>query len=303
MVPGIRKVCIVGAGHMGQQIATVSVLAGCEVSTFDRDPQAPAKAWARLTGMIQLTTSPEELARYAEARSASLFSDSLARAVDGADLVIEAVAEKLEVKREVFAQIDRAAAADAIIGSNSSSIPVSKIESAVAPGRRTRVANIHFDSPLLARRLVEVMPGAETSPETLEIARSWAETLGCVPVVVRKPIMGYFANRLWRAVKKDALKLWAGGYGDVRDIDRSWMEKFNTDIGPFAMMDVVGLDVVHDIEMAYYRESGDPDDIPPPALKEMIERDELGMKSGKGFYDWSHSGGPEPELGRKPQAK
>ena len=134
--------------------------------------------------------------------------------------------------------------------------------------------------------MVDVMPGNKTSKETINKSIEWAEYIGCVPVFVKKPVMGYLGNRLWRMVKRESLMLWAEGYGDFIEIDRSWMLQFGTDLGPFAMMDAVGLDVVYDIEMAYYNESKKQEDKPPDALKQMIDRNELGLKTDKGFYDW-----------------
>jgi 3-hydroxybutyryl-CoA dehydrogenase len=143
---------------------------------------------------------------------------------------------------------------------------------------------------------VDIMPGSATSADNIESARAWAQSIGCVPVVVKKPIMGYLGNRLWRMVKRESLKLWAGGYGDPMDIDRSWMLQFKVELGPFAMMDVIGLDVVWDIEMSYYNETKDAQDLPPEELKDMIAKGLLGMKTGKGFYDWSDPAFLKPDF-------
>ena len=203
----------------------------------------------------------------------------------------------MDLKKEIFAQIDKEAPSSAIIASNSSSIPVVKLEDAIE--RKDKVLNIHFDAPMIQRPMVDIMPGTTTSIETMERAIAWVESIGCVPVIVNKPIMGYLGNRLWRVVKRESLMLWAEGYGDITEIDRAWMLQFGVELGPFAMMDAVGLDVVYDIEMAYYNESGDLKDKPPDALKEMIERRELGLKTNKGFYDWSDPEFLKPDFLKK----
>jgi 3-hydroxybutyryl-CoA dehydrogenase len=108
---------------------------------------------------------------------------------------------------------------------------------------------------------------------------------------VKKEILGFCFNRVWRAIKRETLHMWAGGYVDFRDIDRAWMVFTGMNVGPFGFMDAVGLDVVYDIEMVYYGESADPKDHPPQALKDKLERGELGVKTGKGFYAY-----PDPEF-------
>jgi 3-hydroxybutyryl-CoA dehydrogenase len=283
----IRNVSVVGLGFMGQQIAGAAALAGFPVRAFDSDPRAPEKSSQKILELLRMLNREELEARFEDARAKIHVCDTLGEALDLADLVIEAVPESLDLKREVFSKIDGYARPEAFLASNSSSIPATKIETAVSQDRRGKLLNVHFDSPILQRPLVDIMPGSSTGTGVLESLRIWVESIGCVPVIVKKPIMGYLGNRLWRMVKREALKLWAEGYGDVEEIDRAWMLQFDVNVGPFGMMDVVGLDVVYDIEMAYYGETGDAMDRPPPALKKLIEEGNLGMKTGKGFYDWS----------------
>jgi len=141
--------------------------------------------------------------------------------------------------------------------------------------------------------MVDIMGGTKTTLGTIEAAKEWVRSLGCVPLTVNKEILGFCFNRVWRAVKRETLHMWAGGYVDFRDIDRAWMIFTGMSYGPFGLMDMIGLDVVYGIEMVYYNESRDPKDHPPEALKQMIERKELGIKTGKGFYTY-----PDPEYGR-----
>ncbi|TSA54107.1 MAG: 3-hydroxyacyl-CoA dehydrogenase family protein [Dehalococcoidia bacterium] len=297
MLSKIKNFAVIGAGFMGVQISSIAALAGYCVKVYDPNSDAPAKGIGELKGIYALQGLTKQEDRLNSAQKMILYCDSLSQAVSDADLIIEAVSENIDLKKKVFNQIDINAPNHAIIASNSSSIPVTKLEDAVT--HKERVLNIHFDSPLIDRPLVDIMPGTKTGAETIEIVKVWVESIDCIPVVLKKPIMGFLGNRLWRVVKRESLKLWAGGYGHFMDIDRSWMLQLKVELGPFAMMDVVGLDVVYAIEMAYYNESGDPQDLPPQALKEMIDKGELGLKTGKGFYDWSDPEFIKPDFIKK----
>lgn len=136
--------------------------------------------------------------------------------------------------------------------------------------------------------------GSQTTPQVLQAGYNFIASLGMVPLKVNKELLGFCFNRVWRAVKKETLYMWANGFVDHRDVDRAWMIFNQTPWGPFALMDVVGLDVIYDIEMFYYNDSGDPRDHPPQALKDMVDAGKLGVKSGKGFYTY-----PDPEFARQ----
>jgi len=218
-------------------------------------------------------------------------ADTLAEAVGDVDLVIEVVPEDLEVKRRVFADIDRLAPGHALLATNSSSIPVSRIESATQ--RPGQCLNIHFYQPAIGMNMADIMGGTLTTAECLTAARDFVRSVACVPLPVQKEILGFCFNSVWRAVKRQSLYMWAGGFVDFRDIDRAWMVFTGMSYGPFFLMDLVGLDVIHAIENVYFRESCDPRDEPPAALKEKVARGELGVKSGQGFYSY-----PDPECAR-----
>jgi 3-hydroxybutyryl-CoA dehydrogenase len=200
-------------------------------------------------------------------------------------LVIEAIPERLELKREVFAELDRVCLAHTILATNSSSIPVSRIEGATR--RPDRVLNMHFFPPVRDNAVAELMRGTATSDNTIEQARRFVLDIGLMPLVAQKESFGFVLNRIWRAVKKECLSVVDEGVASVEDVDEAWQAFLGTAYGPFFMMDVVGLDVVHDIEMSYYRESGDASDAPPRILLDKIARGELGVKSGKGFYPYA----------------
>jgi 3-hydroxybutyryl-CoA dehydrogenase len=212
--------------------------------------------------------------------------EALEDAVSDVQLVVEAVPEQIDLKKEVWAKLGRSAHPDAILATNSSSIPVSKMEA--AGGRPEKSLNIHF---YIGMPMADVMGGSQTLPEVIEAGKHWVRTLNLLPLSVNKELLGFCFNRVWRAVKREVLWMWAEGYVDFMDVDRAWMvfngmQGSDSAFGPFALMDKVGLDVIWDIEMVYYRESGDPKDRPPQALKDKIACGELGVKTGKGFYKY-----------------
>jgi 3-hydroxybutyryl-CoA dehydrogenase len=178
---------------------------------------------------------------------------------------------------------------EAVLATNSSSIPVSWLEEAC--GRPEQCLNLHFYMVLLGQNMVDVMGGSRTRPDVLEAGKAFVRSLDCLPLTVKKELLGFCFNRVWRAIKKEVLYMWANGFVDFRDVDRGWRVFTGMSDGPFSFMDKVGLDVIYGIEMVYYNDSKDPRDHPPQALKEMVDRGELGMKTGKGFYTY-----PDPEF-------
>src|SRR5262249_13725355 len=157
--------------------------------------------------------------------------------------------------------------------------------------RPERCLNLHFYQPAIGMNMADVMGGTCTAPDILATVSDFVRSIGCVPLRVQREIHGFCFNSVWRAVKRQTLYMWAGGYVDFRDIDRAWMVFPGMPYGPFFLMDLVGLDVVLDIERSYHRESGDPRDEPPAALIQKVERGELGVKTGRGFYAY-----PDPEF-------
>ena len=147
-------------------------------------------------------------------------------------------------------------------------------------------SDIHF--------LVELMSGTGTSGETVERVRQFMVTIRITPLLVQKESTGFIFNRVWRAIKKETLHLVDEGVASHEDVDRAWMIIMKRPKGPFGVMDTVGLDVVRDIEMVYYRESGDESDAPPKLLLDKIEKGELGVKSGKGFYTYPNPAFEDP---------
>jgi 3-hydroxybutyryl-CoA dehydrogenase len=273
----IKKVSVVGAGFTGKQIAATAALYNYDVGVFDINLEILEVAKKYINGVLKRN-------RKVDLSNNVKFHSEMEIAVKDADLVIEAIPENIELKKEVFSQIEQYAPKNVIIATNSSSIPVSKIEDAVS--NKDRVLNIHFYPPIPTRPMADIMRGSETSDETFESGKKWIESIGCHPIILKKESYGFVFNRMWHAARREALKLWAGGYADIETIDLAWKTFTGMKMGPFVLMDGIGLDTVFSVQMSYYNESGDPRDKPPDALKEMIEKGDLGMKSGKGFYKW-----------------
>lgn len=293
MIQEIRNVTVVGTGVLGTQIAVQTAHFGYRVSVYDADLASFKKNHENLKSVLakakgKALFTPEQ---WESASKGVTQTTDLAQAVGDADLVIEAITENVDLKRDVFKKIDAAAPPRAILATNSSSIPISKIESAT--GRPEKCLNLHFYFPTMGMNMVDVMGGSRTPAETVELGKAWVRSIGCVPLTVKKEILGFCFNRVWRAIKRETLYMWGNGFVDLRDVDRAWMIFTGMDKGPFGIMDNVGLDVVYDIEMVYYNESKDPKDQPPEALKAMVDRQELGVKTGKGFYAY-----PDPEYSR-----
>jgi len=292
MAREISKVSIVGTGMLGTQIAIQAAHFGYEVAAYDIDMKAFVRAHQSLRARLETGEGRGDFTvdKWVSGAKKVRLCRDLEEAVKDADLVVEAVFEDLELKRKVFESVDAFAPARAILATNSSSIPISRIESATK--RPEQCLNLHFYLPLMGINTVDIMRGTKTTAEVLEAGKRWIRSIGCVPLVVKKEIFGFCFNRIWRAIKREALYMWAEGFVDFRDIDRAWMISHGTPYGPFVLMDRIGLDVVYDIEMVYFNESKDPKDRPPDALKAKIEKKELGVKTGKGFYTY-----PNPEYG------
>lgn len=293
----IRSVAVIGAGTMGRQIATLIAANGYPVRIYDALPEARAQALPKIKTELDVLPRMPQYAHHTyrlqppddhEAVIANItVADSLADAVAGVDLVIEAVREDVDTKLEVFAELSRLAP-NAILSTNSSSLPSSLLVPAVDdPGR---LLNTHFFAPIWSRCALELMGCGETRPEVIERVNRFGQSLGLVTAVVRGESKGFIINRIWRAVKRESLRVVDEGHADPADVDRLWMLFFGTPVGPFGIMDMVGLDVVADIETSYQRVATDPTDQPSAILHEAIARGDLGEKTGKGFY--SH---PNPE--------
>jgi 3-hydroxybutyryl-CoA dehydrogenase len=278
MADKIKTISIIGAGYMGKQIIEKSALHGYNINIFDANPE----------GLDDFVNDLKKKAFEKDINIEIKNYSNLSQSVKKTDLIIEAIPEKLELKREIFTQIDKSAPSYAILATNSSSIPVSKLEDVV--DRKDKLLNIHFYN-LFTMPMADIMRGTKTSEVTFQKGKNWIESIEIVPLEVKKECYGFVLNRIWRAIKKDCLKIWAGGHADIETVDKAWQifcQYFLTNkYGPFQFMDRIGLDVIYDIEMSYFKNSGLQDDKPPDLLKDLVDRGELGIKTGKGFYNYS----------------
>lgn len=284
----IKRVAIVGCGFMGMDIAvTAAKNTDNELAVHDADPAVLKRAVELADFFLRALPQGEEILKRIR------FCGGLAEALTDADLVIEAVPENIELKRKVFRELDGLAPAHTIFGTNSSSFPVSRIEDVVR--RPERMMNVHFYPPISQRNMVDLMGGTSTSGETFESVTKWVRELGCVPLKVNKELIGFCFNRVWHMARLEAMKMWAGGFVDFMDIDRAWMIFNNTQLGPFAMMDFIGLDVVYAVHTTYYEEYGELYK-PPDILKQMVEAGKLGVKSNGGFYKYPDPAYAHPDF-------
>ena len=291
MAKPFENVTVVGSGFLGTQIALLSAFSGYKVSIFDTKESSFDDTYKRLTTDFKnkKITPVIPWEKWDDLKKSIKFSTDPAVALKNADLVVEAVFEDLEVKKNVFKLMGANAPAKSIFASNSSSMPISRMEA--ASGRPERCINTHFYLPLQGMNMADIAPGTKTLPEVIKTGDAWLRSLNIVPLHVKKEVLGFVFNNVWRAIKKQALFMWGNGFADFQDIDRAWRIFTGTKFGVFSLMDSVGLDVVYDIEMVYYNHSKDPKDKPPDALLEKVKKGELGVKTGKGFYTY-----PNPEV-------
>lgn len=288
-VDQIKRIAVAGSGAMGSQIAMVCALAGYDVTLQDINGESLVKARRALEEQMRRRVQKGRLTqdRVDRAFARLRFEHSLAEAVKQADFVIEAIVEKLEAKRALFAEADRLAPPQAVIASNSSTIVSSKL--ADATRRPDKVCNLHFFNPALVMELVEVVKGPHTSEHTAQVAVALARRVNKVPILLKKEISGFVANRLLAKLTDEAIYLLEEGIATAEEIDLACTKGLNHPIGPFALMDMVGIDVHYDVRMQRYRESGDENAKPSKTVAAMVERGQLGRKTGKGFYDYSNN--------------
>jgi len=297
----IKRICMVGAGTMGHQIALQCATHNYDVHLVDVTKEVLGNAREKIREILEERVNRGEISSDSMEKVLSKISytTDLEKAAGDADFVIEAVYEDVEVKRQVFNQLDHICPSPTILATNSSSIRCSLI--ADATKRPEKVLNMHFLNPLWVRPLVEVMGSSSTSEESIETTVQLGQRIGLAPVTVKGEVTGYVFNRLWRAIKKTSLYLVDKGYASFEDVDRAFMIGIPAPFGPFMGMDTVGLDVILAIEEQWYRESGDESDKPPKILVEKVKKGELGVKTGKGFYQYPNPSFKRPRwLKREP---
>jgi 3-hydroxybutyryl-CoA dehydrogenase len=276
---------VVGAGAMGHGIAYAAALAGCPVTLTDNKPGALDLAWSKLDGLLAGAVKRGKLttAEATRVRGRLRTEPDLVPALANAEVVIEAVVEDLRVKRQLFADIDRVAPAGALLATNTSSLSIGQIATAV--GDPTRVIGMHFFNPVHAMGLVEVVTHAASAPEAVDRAVTLARQLGKEPIVV-KDSPGFASSRLGVVLGLEAMRMLEQGVASAEDIDKAMELGYNHPMGPLKLTDLVGLDVRLAIAEYLHATLHEPHYAPPRILRDKVARGELGKKSGKGFYAW-----------------
>lgn len=286
-IPGINNICVVGAGNMGHQIALCCAVAGYQVKCTDISEEILKKAEnfadTYLPQRVAKGKMSEEVAK--QARSNISFTSDIKEAASNADVVIEAILEKLDLKLKLFAQLDEICPPHTILATNSSFIVSSKI--APMTKRPEKVCNMHFFNPAMVMKLVEVVNGPHTSEETAQKIFDLAKDIGKIPVMLNKEIYGFLVNRILAALNHEALHIYDMGVASYEDIDTAVMYALGHPMGPFRLMDLTGVDLTYYIGMERYQETGDPAYKPSPIVVEKYIKKEWGQKTGKGFYDYT----------------
>lgn len=286
MTGEVKRVAVVGAGNMGHQISICCALAGLETSCIDVSTEQLQKAESFLKKYLPDRVAKgklsEESARESEARLR--FVESLEEGVKEADFVIEAVTEKLDLKKELFRRLDRLCPPQTILATNSSFFVSSLLASET--GRPELVCNMHFFNPALVMKCVEVVKGPHTAEETAGAVMELAVKMGKKPVLLHKEIYGFLVNRILRRIMDEALFLLDTGVASAEDIDSAVVNALGHPMGPFTLMDLTGIDLSYHIAMERYQETGDPAEKPSPSVVEKYVRGEWGRKKGRGFYNY-----------------
>lgn len=280
----MAKFGVVGAGTMGRGIAEVALAAGFDVVVLDASADLAAKGYAGIQKSFARGVERSRLTHDSvDAMVARLSHGADYSLVADAEVVIEAVYESMAVKEQVLSALSAATSSGALIGSNTSSLSISKMAAAVRCPER--FVGIHFFNPVPVMKLVEVVPGANTSAGTVDQAVALAGKLGKTPVVVRES-PGFVVNRLLCPLMNEAAYLVMEGIASPEDIDTAMRLGANHPIGPLALADLVGIDVLNAIMEVLHADIGDPKYRPCPLLKQMIDAGHLGRKSGEGFFKY-----------------
>jgi 3-hydroxybutyryl-CoA dehydrogenase len=278
-----RKLAVIGAGLMGSGIAQVSAQAGWDVVLRDVTDEALKRGTDGIKASYDKFVSKGRLeAHDADAALGRITATTDLDAVADADIVVEAVFEKLEVKHEIFRALDKIVREDAVLASNTSAIPITKI--AAVTERPERVVGTHFFSPVPMMGLCELVRGYKTSDETLATAREFAESVGKTCIVVNRDVAGFVTTRLISALVVEAAKLYESGVATAEDIDLACKLGFGHAMGPLATADLTGVDILLHATSNIYTESQDEKFAPPELMRRMVDAGDIGRKSGQGFY-------------------
>jgi len=284
----VQKVMVVGAGLMGGGIAQACAQAGIEVLVTDAAEQALDKAMQNIAWSVGKLVEKGKLSEDTDTivkriKVARGFEDAV-----GADIVIEAVFEKIELKQDIFKILDETCRSDSLIASNTSAIPITELASVTR--RPERVLGIHFFSPVPMMQAVEVIRGIRTSDETMQKGRAFVAQIGKEPITINRDVAGFVINRINMPSTIEAMRLVEEGVATPEDIDKGLRLAAGRKMGIFETGDMVGLDVTYGALMATFKETGDPRFYPPLLLRRKVKAGHLGRKTGKGWYEYNEDG-------------
>jgi len=285
-IDDVRNIAVIGSGIMGAGIAQICAVAGYRVAMRDIGEVYLQKGMEAIRSSLKKGVERGKLTQErAEAAVVRIRTTlNLAEAVKEANVVIEAVPENIELKKQVFKELDETSPEDAILATNTSSFSITEIASATR--RPDRIVGMHFFNPVPVMNLVEVIRGAATSDQTIQLVRDLATRLSKTPVNVNES-PGFVVNRLLAPFLNEAVFCLMEGTADAKDIDTAIKLGLNHPMGPLELADFVGLDTTLAILDYMHKETGDPKYRPCPLLRKMVRAGHVGKKSGKGFYDYA----------------
>lgn len=280
----MKRAAVIGMGTMGPGIAATLARAGYDVGTTDVSEEVRGRVSTAVEaahGVLDAIGGPA-----AEQRGEVTVHETIAEAVSGAELVVEAVPERADAKAAVFAELDKTAPSDAILASNTSGIPITEIQRSVSDP--TRVVGMHWSNPPHVIPVIELIAGEQTDPSVVEHLRQLVESMGLVPVRLQKDVPGFVENRVLYAIMRESLALIDEGVVSPEELDSCvrWGIGYKLSvIGPIELLDVAGLDIYHAVASYLNKELSDRKDI-SEAVVERVGRGELGLKTGKGMYSY-----------------
>jgi 3-hydroxybutyryl-CoA dehydrogenase len=284
-MPGeIAELGVVGAGFMGSGIAESAARAGVAVTLYEPDEAPLRRSRERIETSLARVVERGRLGQdEAQALMARIEWSTDLEALSGSDLVVEAIVEDEQIKARTFRELDAVLAPEAIMASNTSSIPIAGL--AAATGRPDRVLGLHFFSPVPVMKLVEVVIGLDTAPETVERAEAFAAQIGKTAIKT-KDRSGFIVNFLLVPYLMAAVRMYEEGFASREDIDEGMKLGCGHPMGPLTLCDFIGLDVLYSVCDSLYEEFKRDEYAPPPLLKRMVVSGHLGRKTGRGFYEY-----------------